>query len=262
MFTPNSLNALDDATVWETEVYRPGTFTQNPLNAPQHPTGWEARPSTSVSFTVPDNWTSGRVWVRFVVRISLEVIRSNAIYWQGRRDCDFRKPGPNSCVSGGCNGGLKCDPHTGTGVPPATLAEFTFQGAGNKDFYDVSNVDGFNLPMKITNNKGCPVADCPVDLVAKCPARLKGPFNAAGAAVGCQSACKANLDGNPTNSANCCSGKHNTPATCPKSGVQFYSYFKKNCPNAYAYAFDEASESSLFTCDSKLKAHYTITFCP
>jgi hypothetical protein len=30
----------------------------------------------------------------------------------------------------------ECDTTTGTGVPPATLAEFKFNGAGNKDFYD------------------------------------------------------------------------------------------------------------------------------
>lgn len=32
--------------------------------------------------------------------------------------------------------GLVCDPQTGTGVPPATLAEWTLQGDGNEDFYD------------------------------------------------------------------------------------------------------------------------------
>lgn len=34
------------------------------------------------------------------------------------------------------------------------------------------------------------------------------------------------------NSANCCSGSHNTPATCPPSGVAFYSYFSE-----YSLAF-------------------------
>lgn len=56
---------------------------------------------------------------------------------KARRDCDFSvSPGPNSCLDGGCNGGLLCDPHTGTGVPPATVAEWTLQGDGNRDFYD------------------------------------------------------------------------------------------------------------------------------
>ncbi|KAG6889587.1 hypothetical protein C0995_016395 [Termitomyces sp. Mi166 len=52
------------------------------------------------------------------------------------------------------------------GVPPATLAEFTFEGDGSRDFYDG-------------------------------PDPLKGPFDASGAPVGCKSACLANLDGNP-----------------------------------------------------------------
>ena len=32
----------------------------------------------------------------------------------------------------------------------------------------VSLVDGYNLPMSITNNAGCSVADCPVDLGPNC----------------------------------------------------------------------------------------------
>ena len=35
-----------------------------------------------------------------------------------------------------------------------------------------------------------------------------------------------------------------------------------NCPNSYAYAFDEPSGTALWTCDSGLAADYTITFCP
>jgi len=212
--------------------------------APNHATGWEAAAFTSVSFTVPDNWQAGRIW--------------------GRRNCDFStNPGPNSCLDGGCNGGLVCDPVTGTGVPPATLAEFTLSTNPNiPDNYDVSLVDGYNLPMSVTNNKGCHVASCPVDLGPNCPAALKGPFDSTGFPVGCKSACVANLSGNPSNSPNCCSGQFNTPATCPNSGVQFYSYFKSNCPDSYAYAFDESSGTALWTCASTLAADYTITFCP
>jgi len=210
---------------------------------PNFPTGWQANSHTSVSFEVPDNWQAGRIW--------------------GRRDCDFStNPGPNSCVDGGCNGGLECDPHTGTGVPPATLAEFTLSGFNNLDNYDVSLVDGYNLPIKITNNKNCNIASCPVDLGPNCPGPLKGPFDKSGFPVGCKSACGANLSGNPGDSPNCCSGSHNTPATCPPSGVDFYSYFKDNCPDAYVYAYDESSGTALWTCDDKLQADYTVTFCP
>ena len=33
------------------------------------------------------------------------------------------------------------------GEPPVTLAEFTLNGGGDQDYYDISLVDGFNLPM-------------------------------------------------------------------------------------------------------------------
>ncbi|KAI0314492.1 thaumatin-like protein [Amylostereum chailletii] len=228
-------------TIW------PALFTD--LNAgsavPDQATGWEAAAFSSVSFNVPDNWTAGRIW--------------------GRRDCDFTtNPGPNSCLDGGCNGGLLCDPHTGTGVPPATVAEFTLSSnPAIPDNYDVSIVDGYNLPMRVTNNVGCGVPDCPVDLGPSCPSQLQGPFDSTGFPVGCRSACQAGLDPDPANSPSCCTGTFSTgPAACPPSGVQFYSFFKSNCPNSYVYAFDEASGTALWTCDSSLNADYTITFCP
>jgi hypothetical protein len=39
-------------------------------------------------------------------------------------------------------------------VPPASLAEFTLGGDGDMDFFDVSYVDGFNVPMSITPGDG------------------------------------------------------------------------------------------------------------
>lgn len=226
-------------TIW------PAMFTDLNVGTaiPAFQTGWEAPAYSKVSFTVPNNWKAGRIW--------------------GRRNCDFSgNPGSNSCLDGGCNGGLLCDAHTGTGVPPATAAEFTLSTDSNKDFYDVSLVDGFNLPMRITNNVGCPVAECPVDLGPSCPSQLQGPFDSSGSSVGCKSACFANLDGNQGDSGNCCSGSHNTAATCPPSGVAFYSYFKNNCPNSYVYAYDESSGTALWTCNAALNADYTVTFCP
>lgn len=225
-------------TVW------PAIFTDLNVapNVPDHATGWEAAAGSSETFTVPDNWKAGRIW--------------------GRTACDFStNPGPLSCSSGGCNGGLLCDSHTGTGVPPVTLAEFTFQGDGNQDFYDVSLVDGFNLPMSVVTSVDCPKPDCPAELNANCPGELQSK-DASGKVVGCKSACFANLDGNQADSGNCCSGSHNTPATCPPSGVQYYDYFKGGCPNSYAYAYDESSHTALWTCDSGKNADYTITFCP
>ena len=54
------------------------------------------------------------------------------------------------------------------GVPPVSLAEWTLGVDGKPDFYDVSLVDGSNLPMTITSSKGCPTASCPVDLNPAC----------------------------------------------------------------------------------------------
>ncbi|KAI0268641.1 Osmotin thaumatin-like protein [Gloeopeniophorella convolvens] len=227
-------------TIW------PAIFTDLNVGTatPNQPTGWSAGAFTAVSFSVPDNWKSGRIW--------------------GRRDCDFSSnPGPNSCLDGGCNGGLLCDAHTGTGVPPATVAEFTLStDANTPDFFDVSLVDGYNLPMRIDNNKGCGVPLCGVDLGPGCPAALQGPYDSTGFPVGCKSACEAGLAPDPANSPNCCTGSHGTAATCPPSGVEFYSYFKSNCPNTYVYAYDESSGTALFTCPSSAQADYTITFCP
>lgn len=209
---------------------------------PSAATGWQADPGSSITFSVPNTWTSGRIWAR--------------------TNCDFTtNPGPTSCVTGGCNGGLFCDATTGTGVPPASLAEFTLGASDGNDWYDVSLVDGFNVPVTITNDQGCPVANCPVDLNPNCPQALKGPVNAStGVPFGCKSDCL--VDPNPTNSPACCSGAHGSPQTCPPTGVPNYQYFKSSCPNSYVYAYDESSGTALFTCPSSKNANYNITFCP
>ncbi|EIM84101.1 Osmotin thaumatin-like protein [Stereum hirsutum FP-91666 SS1] len=225
-------------TIW------PGMFTD--LNAgtavPTQTTGWEQDAGATVSFSVPDNWTAGRIW--------------------GRTSCDFTtNPGPNSCTTGGCNGGLVCDPSTGTGVPPATVAEFTLSTSDLPDNYDVSLVDGFNIPMEVTVTGGCSTASCPVDLNPDCPSDI-ADTDSTGAIIGCRSACQAGLSSDPANSPYCCTGDHDTAATCPNSGVLHYDYFKGSCPDAYAYAYDESSGTALWTCPSATAADYTITFCP
>ncbi|KAJ7624601.1 thaumatin-like protein [Roridomyces roridus] len=223
-------------TVW------PAYFTSSGGN-PSQVTGWQADAFTAVTFDVPSSW-DGRIWAR--------------------RNCDFsNNNGPTACLDGGCNGGLQCDRSTGTGVPPASLAEFNLDGDGVNDWYDVSFVDGYNLPISVTNNVGCPQPGCAVDLGPNCPSDLKGPFDSSGFPVGCKSACyQTSLDGWINDNPNCCTGIHDTAATCPPSGVEDYSYFKNACPNAYAYAYDESSESALWTCLASKQAQYTVTFCP
>ena len=104
----------------------------------------------------------------------------------------------------------------------------------------VSLVDGFNIPMRVDNNKGCHVADCPVDLNPNCPAELAGPKDSSGKVVGCKSACVAGL-GDAANSPNCCTGSHNTAATCPPSGVQDYSYFSASSFHRLAFRMPHPS---------------------
>lgn len=220
-------------TIW------PAIFTDLSVGTavPGIETGWEAVPKSSRSFNVPDNWKAGRVWAR--------------------SECSFTAAGSGACVTGSCDGGLKC---TGPAAGPVTATEWTLGASNGADYYDVSLVDGFNIPVRITNNQGCEVRECPADLNANCPLPLKGPVGASGTTLGCQSACGANLDGTPNNSKNCCTGQYATPATCPASGVQYYSYFKNACPRAYAFAYDD--DNSLLICPSSKKPDYTITFCP
>ncbi|GLT63327.1 hypothetical protein SLA2020_359000 [Shorea laevis] len=132
-------------------------------------------------------------------------------------------------------------------VPPATLAEFTL-GSGTKDFYDVSLVDGYNLPMFVEASSGsgeCAKTGCETDLNKRCPAELRVVGDDA-----CKSACEA--FGRPEY---CCKGTYGTPATCKPS--LYSQIFKSACPRSYSYAYDDAT--STFTCTG---ADYTITFCP
>jgi hypothetical protein len=54
-------------------------------------------------------------------------------------------------------------PHSGQ--PPATLAEYTIGGNGANDFYDISVIDGYNLPMDFSCSTGvalrCRDSNCP-----------------------------------------------------------------------------------------------------
>lgn len=188
-------------------------------------TGFELTRSTSRTFQAPTGW-SGRFW--------------------GRTGCQFDESGRGSCSTGDCGSGeMEC--HGAGATPPATLAEFTL-GSGSKDFYDVSLVDGYNLPMFVEVSGGsgdCGNTGCATDLNRKCPTELR--VDGGGA---CKSACEA--FGSPEY---CCSGDFNNPAACKPS--MYSEMFKSACPKSYSYAYDDAT--STFTCTG---ADYAITFCP
>ncbi|GER40342.1 pathogenesis-related thaumatin superfamily protein [Striga asiatica] len=185
--------------------------------------GFSLRPGQSMVFTAPVGW-SGRIWAR--------------------TGCNFDRAGNGSCQTASCGSSLKCG---ASGKPPASLAEFTL---ANLDFYDVSLVDGFNLPLAVTpiNGKGnCSVAGCDSDLRPNCPKELA--VMAGGRTVGCRSACDV-FDTDEY----CCRGVYGNPVTCRPT---YYSRrFKEACPTAYSYAYDDPT--SIFTCS---EADYVISFC-
>ncbi|OEL18066.1 Thaumatin-like protein [Dichanthelium oligosanthes] len=81
----------------------------------------------------------------------------------GRTGCSFDKDGHGQCATGDC-GGLSCS--TSSGKPPVTLAEYTIAGGGaTNDYYDISVIDGFNLPMDFSCSTGvklrCRNPSCP-----------------------------------------------------------------------------------------------------
>ncbi|RWW22881.1 hypothetical protein GW17_00012893, partial [Ensete ventricosum] len=160
----------------------------------------------------------------------------------------FDGVGHGSCATGDCGSGqVECN---GAGAaPPATLVEFTLGGGtrGGEDYYDVSLVDGYNLPMAVeASREGCAATGCVEDLNRLCPPELR-----TGEGAACRSACDA--FGRPEF---CCSGQYSNPQTCRPSA--YSELFKSACPQAYSYAFDDAT--STFTCAAAQS--YAITFCP
>jgi hypothetical protein len=198
-------------------------------------TGWVLKSRQTLTITVPDKW-NGRFW--------------------GRTGCVFNSSGSGHCQTGDCGGKFQC---RGYGGIPATLAEYNLNSFDNLDFYDVSMVDGSNLPMYINITKGktkdkisstgCSPAGCtkPVD----CPTVLD--VNVGGKRVGCISACaRLNTD------QYCCRGKWAPRPDCDptKWPVNYAAVFKKAEPYAYSYSDDDAT--STFTCTGE--CDYRITF--
>ena len=197
-------------------------------------TGWVLPAGQSVSIVVPDHY-NGRFW--------------------GRTGCEF-SGGRGHCQTGDCDGRFQC---TGYGSIPATLAEYNLNAWDGLDFYDVSMVDGSNLPMYINTTTGgtpdkvsptgCVAAGCTTPVA--CPAALQ--VKAAGTVVACESACaRFNTD------QYCCRGAWASRPDCNPAQwpVDYAAVFKKAEPYAYSYADDDAT--STFTCTGE--CDYRITF--
>jgi hypothetical protein len=204
----------------------------------KHPlaaTGWVLPVGGSVSVNVPDQW-GGRFW--------------------GRTGCVFDGAGRGHCETGDCAGGFQC---TGSGAVPATLAEYALGAWGGMDFYDVSMVDGSNLPMYINivrgstkdpvSPTGCSAGGCTHPVV--CPTAMQ--VKASGRVVACKTAC----DAFGTDDY-CCRGAWAGRDNCvPEKWPVDYAatVFKKAEPYAYSYAFDDSA-----TMACRGGCYYRVTF--
>lgn len=151
------------------------------------------------SLDVPAGTMSGRIWAR--------------------TGCSFDGTGNGSCQTGGCGGVLSC---TAFGQPPVTLAELTIGIGQTSDYFDISVIDGFNVPMEflpvpVKGEQGCSKGPrCATNITSQCPSEMKAPG-------GCNNLCTGNR----------------SSRNCTYSG-----FFKRMCPEAYSLLTD----SAMFTC--------------
>ncbi|XP_047340548.1 protein P21-like [Impatiens glandulifera] len=161
----------------------------------------------------------------------------NARIW-ARTNCNFNRSGHGSCQTGDCNGLLECQTN---GSPPNTLAEYALDQFNNLDFFDMSLVDGFNVPMQFspTSNECTTSIRCTSDIIGQCPKQLLAPG-------GCNNPCTV----------------FKTDQYCCNSGscvpTNFSRFFKDRCPDAYSYPKDDPT--STFTCPGG--TDYNVVFCP
>ncbi|XP_057525408.1 protein P21-like [Amaranthus tricolor] len=205
-------------------------------------------PSHAITFTVKNNcpytvWGAavpgggqqmnpGATWT-----VTANPGRTGARIW-ARTGCTATGPNGLRCNTGDCGGVLQC---TGYGTPPNTLAEYALKQFNNLDFFDISLVDGFNVPMSFLPDGGqCSKGpSCGADLNGPCP----GPLRTNG---GCNNPCTVfKTDNYCCNSGSC-------------TATDYSRYFKGKCPDAYSYPKDDAT--STFTCPSG--TNYRVTFCP
>ena len=198
-------------------------------------TGWKLPVGASLTIEVTSNY-NGRIW--------------------GRTGCHFDPGGHGHCQTGDCGGLFQC---TGWGQIPATLAEYDLDAWDHLDFYDVSMVDGSNLPMYINsiggetkdkiNSSGCQQGRGCTTTV-KCPSALQ--VHSDGHVVACISPCaRFQTD------RYCCRDQFAKGCSPAKTWpIDYARVFKRAEPYAYSWSGDNAT--SVFTCTGR--CGYRIVF--
>jgi hypothetical protein len=134
-----------------TDTIWPGISTQAGVGPSSH--GFELSAGATRNLSVETSW-NGRVW--------------------GRTNCtNFDNNGTHgSCLTGDCGGNLTC---TVTGAA-STLAEFNLPAYMNMSFYDISLVDGYNLPLaiQVVNNNSISGMPAPNATNPSCVGSLQG----------------------------------------------------------------------------------------
>ncbi|KAA8522370.1 hypothetical protein F0562_013269 [Nyssa sinensis] len=143
-----------------------------------------------------------------------------------RTNCNFDGAGQGKCETGDCNGLLQ---RQAFGTPPTTLAEYALNQFNNLDFFDISHVDGYNVPMEFSPvSGGCTRGiKCPMDMNRDCPNELTAP-------VGCNNPCTVFKT-----DEYCCYSEKCGPTNNSK-------FFKDRCPDTYSYPKD--GNNCTFTC--------------
>ncbi|GAA5854605.1 hypothetical protein JCM3766R1_005781 [Sporobolomyces carnicolor] len=209
------------------------------------PRGWESSPGDWRVVEVPSVW-NGRIWAR--------------------RGCAFSGADLElgNCLAGACpRDGVECDDHAMARDGNLVEMNLNDQGRGT-DWYDVSAVPGFTLPITLVpGDSTCVSVHCTTDLNPTCPDDRLKILDDSGDTIGCKSACFAGVNAGD-NSPNCCSGSFLSHEACQPQMVDFYDFFKAGCPAAYAYPRDEDPTNVrprvVFTCPKDVP-WYRITFC-
>jgi len=153
--------------------------------------GFKTEAGQAVSFPVSHTINSARVWAR--------------------TGCTRNERGHLVCTTGDCplpaswyndqNDGTECKGIGG--LSPASLAEFTLGGSNMNDFYDLSLVDGFSVPVSMRPENftktpalgqddkfNCGAPSCPAFDFSKCPPELRR-VDSNGHVYACMSICAA-----------------------------------------------------------------------